>query len=176
MIAVFSLFTYIAPYLIEVTGCPPERIPWLLFCFGVGSTIGVLLGGRLADSMPSRTLILGFPMQFVIFGALFLLSGSQPVMAALIFVFGATNFALGAVLQSRILKGAAAAPDLASTLISSVFNLGIAAGSAVGAIALSSGVDYAHLPLIGATLAVVTSALAVFAVRLDRRESLPYTV
>ena len=173
MIAVFSLFTYIAPFLIEVTGFALNLVPWLLLGFGMGSTIGVFLGGRLADLAPARTLITGFPLLFVIYGALFLLSGSQPAMAILVFAFGATNFALAAALQSRILKAAAAAPDLASTMISSVFNLGIAAGSAVGAVALSNGFSYAQLPLIGATLMMVTSGLAVFATRLDRPAQLP---
>jgi predicted MFS family arabinose efflux permease len=80
-------------------------------------------------------------------GAIYLLSGGLPAMAILMFAFGATNFALAAALQTRILKGAEAAPDLASTLISSVFNLGIAAGSAVGAVALDNGFSYAQLRL-----------------------------
>ena len=57
-----------------------------------------------------------------------------------------------------------------------MFNLGIAAGSVAGAVVLSKGFNYAQLPLISATLMVVTSGLAVFPVRLGGREQLPLQV
>ena len=68
-------------------------------------------------------------------------------------------------LQNRILFGAAAAPELASSLISAVFNLGIAAGAALGSQALECGVPVGALPLISVGFAVAASLLAVAATR-----------
>ena len=62
-----------------------------------------------------------------------------------------------------MLAGALRAPELASTLMSSVFNIGIALGASLGAWAIAAGLPLASLPLIGvialtaATLAAVTS-------------------
>ena len=47
--ATFSVFTYIAPLLIETTGISPAALPLYLLLFGVGGVIGMQVGGRFAD-------------------------------------------------------------------------------------------------------------------------------
>lgn len=168
MVGTFSTFTYVAPFLVEVSAFAPEFVALLLLGFGVGATAGLVVGGHLADMAPSRTLVLGFPAQFIVYGAIFLLSKNQPAMVVLIVAFGAVNFAMAAVLQHRVLQAVAGAPDLASTLISSAFNFGIAAGASAGAIALSHGFGYAQLPLIGVGVALANAAATVLLARLDR--------
>jgi len=46
---VFVLFTYIVPILEEVSGFFPRTVTVILFIVGVGLTIGINDGGRLAD-------------------------------------------------------------------------------------------------------------------------------
>jgi MFS transporter, DHA1 family, inner membrane transport protein len=70
--------------------------------------------------------------------------------------------------QNRVLIGAKEAPDLASTLISSVFNVGTATGSWISATALSAGLVYAQLPLISGGAAVMASILALTVTALDK--------
>jgi DHA1 family inner membrane transport protein len=50
MVGQFAVFTFIAPYLIEVTGTPDPPVPWLLQLYALVSTIGDLIGRRLAYS------------------------------------------------------------------------------------------------------------------------------
>lgn len=57
MIGQFVPFTYITPMLMEVTGLAEAFVPWVLLAVGVGSTIGVFAGGRLADWNLMPTLI-----------------------------------------------------------------------------------------------------------------------
>lgn len=45
----FAVFTYIAPLLIEITGFAEPSVTWILILFGIGVTIGNIVGGRLAD-------------------------------------------------------------------------------------------------------------------------------
>jgi MFS transporter, DHA1 family, inner membrane transport protein len=168
-VAVFSTFTYIAPSLIETTRVAPDMIAWILLGFGVGATAGVFLGGRLADIAPGRTLVAGLLLQTLAFVALFALNKSPLAMVILLPIWGCVNFMSGQIMQARVLKGAAAAPELASTLISSVFNFGIAGGAALGAAALTSGVGYAQLPLLGAGIAIANAALAIAVTQFDRR-------
>jgi MFS transporter, DHA1 family, inner membrane transport protein len=170
--AVFSTLTYIAPSLLGVTNVAPEMVAWLLLAFGVGATIGVFLGGRLADLAPASALIIGLALQALAFIALSVLNTSPVAMMILLPVWGCVNFMSGQIMQNRVLKSAAAAPDLASTLTSSVFNFGIAGGAIVGATALANGLTYAQLPLLGATIAAFNLALAVLVVQLDRRAGL----
>jgi MFS transporter, DHA1 family, inner membrane transport protein len=170
--AVFSTLAYIAPSLLEVTKVAPEMIAWLLLAFGVGATVGVFLGGRLADLAPAGALIIGLLLQALAFIALFVLNTSPVAMMGLLPIWGCVNFMSGQIMQNRVLQSAAAAPELAATLTSSVFNLGIAGGAIVGAMALTNGLTYAQLPLLGATIAAVNLALAIVVVQLDRRAGL----
>src|SRR5688572_17953287 len=48
-LGLFGLFAYITPLLLEVSGARADQLPTLLLLFGLGSTAGVLGGGRLGD-------------------------------------------------------------------------------------------------------------------------------
>lgn len=171
MIGQYSLFTYIAPLLLEVTGLEAGIVPWVLLLYGVGATIGVFIGGRLADwkLMPSLIAILG--TQAIAFTALYLVSPYPAVMAVMVVVWGGVNFAFGSPLQSRILAWAGDAPNLASALIPTGFNIGIAIGAVLGSTLLASGFGYRNLPLIGTMALILSVLIAVYSYWLELRSS-----
>jgi MFS transporter, DHA1 family, inner membrane transport protein len=173
MLGVFVSFTYIAPLLINATHIPPDFVPWMLLIFGVGSTAGLFLGGRLGDRNPGATLLLGFSAQVVLYLLLPLMIESAWAVGVLLFLIGFAAFVVNAPLQNRVLKGAADAPDLASTLMSSMFNVGIASGATIGSVMLSQGATYAQLPWVGFALAIPATALVAVAVWLDSRPAKP---
>jgi DHA1 family inner membrane transport protein len=163
MIGQFVPFTYIAPMLQHVTGLDTAWIPWLLLLNGVGSTVGVFLGGRLADWKLMPSLVAMLAMQVVVLLAFYLSSPYPVPMAVVIFVWGALNFAIGTPIQTRILSWTADAPGLASSLIPSGFNVGIALAAFLGAAMLNAGLGYRSLPLLGAAalaLAVIVATLS----------------
>jgi DHA1 family inner membrane transport protein len=169
----FALFTYIAPYLTTVTGVDTSVVPWLLLLFGLGSTFGVLAGGRLADwkLMPS---LIGMIVALAAVFALIWLFGTNPVaMAVLIFIWSALSFGFGTPAQTRVLKAAADAPSLVSSLVPSAFNVAIAAGSWVGAVALEGGLGYESLPLIGVVVSLAGAAIATLSWRMEGRSLAP---
>ena len=86
----------------------------------------------------------------------------------LLFVFGAIVFLPGPPMVNRVLAGASKAPDLASTLVASAANAGIAIGAIVGAQALSNGVSYAQLPVIGFVFAVIAAAIMLFSLKIEQ--------
>lgn len=169
IIGQFAVFTYIAPYLTTVTGVAPEVVPWLLLISGVGSTIGVLVGGRLADWKLMPTLIGTLVASAVVYAIMWAGSGNVIVMAIAILLWSGLSFGFGTPAQSRILKGAAAAPNLASSLIPTAFNIAIALGSAAGAYALDHGWGYNSLPVIGIVVALAGVAIAAFSWVIERR-------
>ena len=168
MIGQYSLFTYIAPLLIEVTGVDTATVPWLLLLYGVGSTIGVFVGGRLADwnLMPSLIAILA--LQALMFLTLYLVSPNPLAMAVAIIVWGGTSFAFGSPVQSRVLAWAADAPNLASALIPTGFNIGIAMAAILGAGLIDAGFGYRVLPLVGLVSAALAAGLAILSHLWDR--------
>jgi DHA1 family inner membrane transport protein len=159
----FALFTYISPLMTDVSGVPLDVVPWLLLVFGVGSTIGVLVGGRLADwrLMASLTGIL--VLQLVIHLLMVPLVGSAWIMAALVLIWGGTAFAFGSPVQTRILSNTQDAPLLAASLIPSAFNVAIAAGAWLGGALIDGGFSYAVLPwtgVVGTAIAVLIAVLS----------------
>lgn len=161
MIGQYSLFTYITPLLTNVTGIETGIVPWVLLLYGVGSTIGVFIGGRLADwkLMPSLVAILA--LQAVMFVTIHFVSPYPVVMAIATILWGGVNFAFGSPVQSRVLAWAADAPNLASALIPTGFNIGIAIGAILGASVIDSGLGYGFLPLIGGISSALAAAIAI---------------
>ena len=169
MIGQYSLFTYIAPLLLEVTGIDTATLPWMLLLDGVGSTIGVFIGGRLADWKLMPSLIGILATQALAFTIVYLVSPNPWIMTAAVLFWGGVNFAFGSPLQSRILAWAADAPNLASALIPSCFNIGIAIGAVLGATLLEAGFGYRNLPLIGTVALVLAMGIAVLSYVWERR-------
>lgn len=160
MLGQFVPFTYIAPLLQEVTGLDAAWVPWVLLLNGVGSTVGVFLGGRLADWKLMPSLIAMLALQVVALLALYYASPYPIPMVVAVFFWGALNFAIGTPIQTRILSWTADAPSLASSLIPSGFNIGIALAAFIGATMLNSGLGYRSLPLVGAAALAVAVGVA----------------
>jgi DHA1 family inner membrane transport protein len=171
--AYFGVFAYIAPLFLDVAHIAPETLPVVLAVLGVASLGGILIGGRLADwrLMPSVAGIIC--AEVVVNLALpFLVRGPVTATAGL-FVWTIVGVPLIATpLQTRILNGARDAPNLASTLISSAFNVGIASGAALGATALDYGVGFAELPWLALGVLVPGTLLAFAALAQERRARL----
>lgn len=158
-IGFFSLFTFITPLLTTVTKLSPDTVPVLLLAFGVGSTAGALTGGKLADWKPTPAAIGIFLGEIAVFATV-IVAADQPLpMMIAVVVLGFCAFAYAPSLFVRLFAAAKDAPDLASTLISTAFNVGIATGSTLGAIALAGGASYPTLAWIG--IAAAGSALAI---------------
>lgn len=167
--SLFSVFTYIAPILQDVTRISAHDVTLMLLLFGVGLTTGNVLGGRLGDwkLMPS---VIGILACLVPVLVLFTVtSSSHLAAAATIFGWGVLAFALISPLQMRVVNEAVKAPNLASTLNQGAFNLGNAVGAWIGGLALTYGFSYSNLPWIGVALATAALALSLVSHRLDNR-------
>lgn len=165
-------FTYIAPLLQEVTGLAPATVPWVLLLNGVGATIGVFLGGRLSDWKLMPSLIAMLAIQGVVLAAMYLAAPHPVLMTAAITAWGFLNFAIGTPIQARILGWTADAPNLASALIPSGFNIGIAAAAFIGALLLNAGFGYRSLPLLGVLAMAVATGVALSSYLAERRSGL----
>ncbi|HSI42035.1 MAG TPA: MFS transporter [Xanthobacteraceae bacterium] len=167
--SLFTVFTYIAPLLREVTGISGNAVTVVLLLFGVGITIGNFLGGRLADwkLMPSlMAIFIGLAAVLVV---LVFTSPFEALAVATVFVWGVLVFAVVAPIQIRVVDSAYGAPNLASTLNQGAFNLGNAAGAWIGGAGLTLGLHYQDLPWVGAALAVGALGVCVWSQALERR-------
>ena len=163
--AMFSLYTYINPVLRTFAGATPGEITGLLALVGVGFTIGNTIGGKLADRSVDKTLV-GFLVLVAASMVVFPWLATSKLGAAIgLVVWGTAAFALVPPVQMKVMRAAAEAPSLASSINIGAFNLGNAIGAAAGAIVLSSGLGYHSVMLAGAGLAALALALVVWSAR-----------
>ncbi|ESZ35408.1 MULTISPECIES: MFS transporter [unclassified Mesorhizobium] len=160
MIGQFGLFTYITPTLLEVTHLDESLIPWVLLLNGVGATVGVFLGGKLSDWKLMPSLITVLALQAVMLGVIYAVSPYPVPMVIAIVIWGGLNFAIGTPIQTRILAWTADASNLASSLIPSGFNVGIALAASLGAAMLNAGYGFRSLPVVGAAAMLVAVVVA----------------
>ncbi len=167
--ATFSVFTFIAPLLLETTNIGPSELPLYLLFFGVGGLIGMQLGGRFADRNVRASIVGVFGANALIYLALPYAMGDPASALAAMFLWGLVFYAIAAPIQVRVVTVAYEAPSLASTLVQSGFNLGNAVGPALGGAALSAGLGTGFLPELAATLATAGVLIALVSLALERR-------
>ena len=153
--SVFTVFTYIAPILQQQAHVSVAATGWVLVLFGAGTTLGNLLGGRLADwrLMPALIGILAV-LALVLLGFAWTM---QHTVAAIVtvFVWGVAAFATVPPLQMRVVQQAGEAPNLASTLNIAAFNLGNALGALLGGAVIAAGFGLPAVSLAGAAVAAL---------------------
>lgn len=163
--AMFALYTYINPVLKTFAGATPGEITGLLALVGVGFTIGNTVGGKLADRSVDKTLV-GFLLLVAASMVVFPWLATSKLGAAIgLVVWGTAAFALVPPVQMKVMRAAAEAPSLASSINIGAFNLGNAIGAAAGAIVLSTGLGYHSVMLAGAGMAAMALALVVWSAR-----------
>ena len=167
--ALFASFSYIAPMMTHVAGFSAGAITPLLVLFGLGMTVGNLLGARLADRSLMRTMYVALVGE-VIVAAVFFFSARNEVTAAItIFLFPMTSLAMLPPLQSRIITYAGGAPNLAAASIQAAFNVANSLGAWLGGAVIAAGLGYAAPNLVAAGLALIGLVIALIAGRLEFR-------
>jgi DHA1 family inner membrane transport protein len=168
-VAMFSAFTYVSPFLLEVGGVPAVALSVVLLVQGLAGLVAVLAVGRLIDRFPRATVPVAVGVHVV--GMLLLgLAAAVPALAAVGSVVSGAGFAaFSAALGAQVLQVAPGSVDVAMAGTSTAFNVGISSGAFVGGVSLSV-VGLAGLPLIGLAFAAGGLALAVLASRAGRAQ------
>ncbi|AYC31015.1 MFS transporter [Pseudomonas cavernae] len=159
-VALFSVFTYISPLLREVGGYSAEQNNGALLLFGIGLTLGNLLGGRLADRGLRHAVPLALGVSGLALLGLFALIQLPLAPLALLLVWGMASFAISSPLQLLLVEQAGESASLAATLSHAAFNLGNASGAWFGGLWLSTQFGLPHLPLLGCGLLLLTILVA----------------
>jgi DHA1 family inner membrane transport protein len=169
-VALFCVFTYIAPLLEVVTHLSPHAVTWVLVLFGASITLGNFIGGRLGDWKPMPLVLSGLVILIALFLVMpFAMPHLIPAVT-LVFIWGLVHFGAIAPLQSRIVEQAKGAPNLASTLNQGAFNLGNALGASLGGLVLTAGYGYLKLPTASAAVATVCLIVAIVTVQVEKRD------
>lgn len=161
--AMFTLYTYIAPVLEELTHASKSFVTLSLVLIGTGFTLGNGIGGRLADwSIDGATRLILATLALIML-ILPLLLSSHVGAAAGLFAWGAASFAIVTPLQTRVMQAASEAPGLASSINAGAFNFGNALGATIGGGVISFDLGYSTISITGGLLAIASLFLALSA-------------
>ncbi|SDM21606.1 Cmx/CmrA family chloramphenicol efflux MFS transporter [Allokutzneria albata] len=159
--ATFCTFTYLAPLVTEVAGLGAGWIPGTLVLFGIGSFIGITVGGRIADARPLTVLGAGMAALALGWTLLAVTAGNAVVAVVLVFVQGLLAFGIAPVLTSRVFYLAGFAPTLAGGLSTAAFNVGNTLGPWLGGLTIDAGLGFRSPVWVSALMMII--ALGVFA-------------
>lgn len=149
-----AVFTYFAPLLTGVTGFSAGTVAVLLLVYGVGATVGNLVGGWLSDRalLPSQVgLLVALAATLVL---LWFVSASMVMTTVLVFVIGALGYSVIPGMQTRVLTTASAAPTLAIAVNASAYQLAAAVAAWLGGEVIDGGFELRSLYLFGAGVTV----------------------
>ncbi len=169
----FAVLSYITPILTEVAGYAESTVPWLLVLFGLGTTAGNLLGGRLADWSIPRTLVVGFVCLASVFTLLWATSGHPVAAGVSVFAFGFNGFAMGTAIQARAIIAAGGGASLVAASQQAAFNVGNAIGALLGGTVIAAGLGYRAPILVAGLLALLGLGVMLLAERLDNDGTVP---
>lgn len=151
------MYTYVAPFPAH-SGL--RRTDVVLSVFGVATVVGIWITGVLVDRYARPTLLGALVLFVAVMCALGLYGDSPAVLLGSVAVWGAAFGGAPTLIQTALVN--ASGPehtDVATSLQTTVYNAGIAAGSFTGGLALSGmgagALPWTALPLVAAALATV---------------------
>lgn len=160
----FAMYSYIAPIVTDVVDLPEGAIPVFLLAFGVGSVIGTVLAGRLADWDNVRQVVGGLVATVVVLLGFFALAQYAAVALFGVFAIGMLGSIIAIGLQIRLMAAAGDAQMLGAALNHSSLNIANGLGAWLGGLVIAAGAGYAAPALVGAALAA--AGLVIFLVGL----------
>lgn len=172
----FTAYTYIAPLLTDVTKVSGATVGIFMLIYGVLAAIGNMIGGKLTDRLgvnrSSVYVITGIALVAL---GMWIFASSATAMGILVALLGMFTFAAVPALQARLIgvaeHHAPHAHGVAAGLNIAGFNSGIALGSVLGGMTISTvGVSYT-----GLAGAIVSSlGLAVLLLEMSRNRGVDY--
>lgn len=155
----FTAYSYIEPFVLGITDFGADFATMVLLIFGAAGIVASVLFGRYYEKLGDRFIVIAFGGMLVALAALAPMSQIQTVWTVLIFMWGVSLTALALSLQIRVLKLAPKATDVAMSIFSGIFNVGIGGGAMVGGLMIAGF----GLPMIGYMGAlIVMGAVAAF--------------
>jgi predicted MFS family arabinose efflux permease len=163
----YTAYTYLASYLVQVTGIAPAQVGIVLFVWGLAAVTGIFGGGALTDRIGATAVIAPALMLLALALATlsvgpYVLSGHALLVVTLaaIATWGIAGWSFSPSQQARLLEiGGLGVAPIALSLNASFMYLGFSLGAALGSLTLLLHGALTSLGWVGALCEV--AALAV---------------
>ncbi|MDF7785128.1 sugar transporter [Pantoea stewartii] len=128
----YTAYSYIEPFMQLVANASESFTTLLLLLFGSAGIIGSLLFSSLGKRFPSALLISAIALVTLCMGLLIFAAVRPGAIITLCVVWGMAMMMIGLAMQIRVLSLAPDVTDVAMSLMSGIYNIGIGAGALLG--------------------------------------------
>ncbi|MFT3691330.1 MFS transporter [Paenirhodobacter sp.] len=164
----YSLFTYLRPFLEQVTNAGLSLVSFSLLVIGIAGFVGTLLVGRLIGDRLHLT-ITGLAASMAAVTLCLALLGSVPALTiALLAVWGFVGTATQVVWWTWVTRAAADDAEAGGGILVAVAQVGISAGAVIGGIAYDN-IGPLSVPIGSGCVLVMAAVIALIMGRLGRR-------
>ena len=155
--AAFAGFSYFTPLLEQNAGFATNTTTLILLAYGIVSFIGNLIVGKFADQHAIGILRIGHTLLFISLALLGAFSNAQPLVLAMVLIVGVAGVPMNPALVAHVAE-IGGTGNMVSTVHTSLITMGVALGSAIGALAIGrAGDDPSAAMWIGAAFAVLAT-------------------
>jgi len=128
----YTAYSYIEPFMQVVANADENFTTLLLLLFGSAGIIGSVLFSTLGNKFPSAMLIAAIAIITLSMGLLVFAAARPAAITVLCIAWGMAMMMIGLAMQVRVLALAPDATDVAMSLFSGIYNIGIGAGALLG--------------------------------------------
>ncbi|OEG73194.1 MFS transporter [Shewanella colwelliana] len=150
-----TLYGYIAPIAMHITGFGEHAVTWILVIVGIGLIIGNTLGGRSSDSNLQKASLYWAIAMIISLVLVGLALDNKILFVAAAFLFGIASFANVPAMQLRVMNHGGEGQELAATANISAFNLANAFGGFLGGMVLDSHFGAGMIPYAAIAVPVI---------------------
>lgn len=140
----FTAYSYIEPFVLHA-GFSPNLATAVLLLFGVAGIISSLIFGKFFEKLQHKLMWTAFFIMASCLALLWAVKSYALVWIAVALLWGGCGNLLGLSLQMQILKQTENDKDVAMSLFSAIFNVGIGAGAMIGGMVVAN----VGLPFVG---------------------------
>jgi len=160
----YTAYSYIEPFMQAVAQSSGNFTTLLLLLFGSAGIVGSILFSTLGNKFPSGLLIAAIALITLCMGLLIFAAVRPAAITTLCIVWGMAMMIIGLAMQVRVLSLAPDATDVAMSLMSGIYNIGIGAGALLGN-QVSLHLDMADVGNVGAMIGLVALLWCVYIFR-----------
>lgn len=155
----FTAYSYIEPFMLNMVNFSANFATWILLMFGLAGIVASILFGRYYERMERSFLWLAMMAIALGLSTLFLFSDMSALWVINAFLWGIGATTISLVLQIQVLRLAPKATDVAMSIFSGVFNIGIGGGALLGGIVIAQ-MSLIHIGHVGAAVALLAMLAA----------------
>lgn len=162
----FTAYSYIEPFVLQIGGFKPEQVTIVLGLYGAAGFVASFVFGKWFAKFPHQFFIGAAALVMLMTALLWPLVGSAWAVYVLCFVWGIAISVVSLSMIAKVLNFASDATDVATSIYSGLYNVGIGGGALLGHY-VTVGLGLGSIGFVGAGTALLAVVLAYVLIKRD---------